>query len=144
MAKSSGKGKQGLLLLVLLGILAGAGSWNYKRNLAIEEAEPRPYRSYTLAQLDDLRAAYQGEVDAQSRRYKTASSQKVAVRSGGLIGEQVGEFERVQRISQGKRDIASQYAKNQVRLDAVTAEIVKRAADGPAWRVVLRRLIEYP
>ena len=50
----------------------------------------------------------------------------------------------VQRISQGRRDIASQYAKNQVRLDAVTAETTKRAADGPVWRVVLRRLTKYP
>ena len=144
MTKSSGKGKPRLLLLILLGILAGAGGWNYKRNLAIEEAEPRPYRSYTFTQLDDLRAAYQHEVDAQSRHYKAASSQKVAVRGGGLIGDQVNEFERVQRISQGKRDIASQYAKNQVRLDSVTAEIAKRATDGPAWRVVLRRLTRYP
>ena len=144
MTKSSGKGKPRLLLLILLGILAGAGGWNYKRNLAIEEAEPRPYRSYTFAQLDDLRAAYQHEVDEQTRRYKAASSQKVAVRGGGLIGDQVNEFERVQRISQGKRDIANVYAKHQVQLDEVNAEISHRAQADFGWKLHLARLTRLP
>jgi hypothetical protein len=144
MAKSSGTGNQVLLLLVLLGILAGGGTWNYQRNLEIEKSEPRPYRSYSPAQLEDLAAAYQREVDAHSQRYQAASSRSVKVRGGGLIDQQVNEFERVQRISRGKRAIANQYAKNQVQLDGVMAEISKRASDGTPWKVFLTRLTKYP
>jgi hypothetical protein len=144
MAKSSGKGGQVFLLLILLGIIAGGGSWNYKRNLKLEEAEPRPYRSYSLEQLESLKAAYQQEVDAHSQRYQKASSRDVRVRDGGMIGEQVEEFERVQRISQGKRTIASQYAKNQVQLDAVRAEITRRGGESEPWKVFLTRLTKYP
>ena len=144
MAKSSGKGGQVFLLLILLGILFGGGSWNYKRNLEIEEAEPRPYRSYSLEQLESLQAAYQKEVDIYTQQYRSASSRKVQIREGGLIGEQVDEFERVQRISQGTRAIADQYAKNQVQLDELVGELSRRASESMSWKVFLRRLTKYP
>jgi len=66
------------------------------------------------------------------------------VREGGLIGDQVVEFERVQRISQGKRDIASVYAKNRVQLDEVLAEMSHRASMGEGWRLHVDRLTKYP
>jgi len=144
MAKSSGKGGQVFLLLILLGILFGGGSWNYKRNLEIEEAEPRPYRSYSPEQLDSLRAAYQQEVDRYTQRYQVASSRKVRVREGGLIDEQVDEFERVQRISKGTRAIADQFAKNQVQLDEIMKEISRRASESDFWKLHLRRATKYP
>lgn len=144
MAKSSGKGGQVFLLLVLVGILVGGGTWNYRRNLKIEEAEPRPYRSYSFEQLESLKAAYQKQVDTYTQRYREASSRQVRVREGGLIGEQVDEFERVQRISQGTRAIADQYAKNQVQLDALVAEMSRRARERETWKVFLTRLTKYP
>jgi hypothetical protein len=144
MAKSSGKGGQVLLLLVLLGILVGGGTWNYKRNLEIEESEPRPYRGYSLEQLESLQAAYQQEVDRHTQRYQTASSRKVRVREGGFIDEQVDEFERVQRISQGTRAIADQFAKNQVQLDEVMKEISRRARESDSWKLHLTRATKYP
>jgi hypothetical protein len=131
-------------LVILLGILAGAGTWNYRRNVKLEEEVPRPYRSYSLEDLENLKAAYQAEVDAHTARYRAASGRKVAVRDGGLIGDQVSEFERVQRISQGKRAIASQFAKNQVQLEGVLAEISQRASEREPWRVFLNRLTKYP
>ena len=39
------EGNQVVLLLVLLGLITGVGGWNYRRNLAIEAAMPRPYGS---------------------------------------------------------------------------------------------------
>jgi len=145
MARSSGKGNQALLLLILLGILVGGGSWNYMRNLKLEEeGEPRPYRSYSFEQLDALRAAYQQEVDSHTQRYRTASSRKVKVRGGGLIADQVNEFERVQRISQSKRDIANQYARNRVQLDGILAELSHRAAESEPVKLFLKRLTKYP
>jgi len=143
MAKSEKSG-QVVLLLFLLGILFGGGTWNYKRNLAIEESEPRPYRSYSTEQLDSLRAAYQQEVDAHTQRYRTASSRKVQIREGGFIDEQVDEFERVQRISQNTRAIADQYAKNQVQLDEVLAEMSRRNSESDSWKLFFKRLTKYP
>jgi hypothetical protein len=61
-----------------------------------------------------------------------------------LIGEQVDEFERVQRISQDTRAIADQYAKNQVQLDELVGEISRRASESKSWKVLLRRLTKYP
>ena len=144
MAKSSGKGGRAFLLLILLGILVGGGTWNYRRNVQIEEAEPRPYSSYAFGQLESLKAAYQKEVDAHTRRYRTASSRKVRIREGGLIGEQVDEFERVQRISQNTRAIADQYAKNQVQLDELLAEMSRRARESDSWKLFVTRLTKYP
>jgi len=132
------------LLLLLLGILVGGGSWNYMRNLELEAAEPRPYRGYSTTELEALRTAYQAEVDRHSARYRAVSGRTVTVGGDGSLDRQVDEFERVQRISQGKRAVASDYAKNQVQLDAIDAEIAQRAADsGPVARV-FRRLTRYP
>lgn len=143
MANSSG-GSQVALLLVLLGILGGAGYWNYQRNRALEDAEPRPYKSYSQAELLQLRDAYQAEVDRYSERYRSAKSRTVDVRDGSYLGEKVDEFERVQRISVGKRKIASAYAKNQVQLDAVNAELQKRAELGSEWRELFRLATTLP
>lgn len=131
-------------LLFLLAILATAGAWNYQRNVKLESAEPRPYRSYSLPQLEDLRQAYQDEVDKHTARYQAAASRKVTVHDEGYIAAQVDEFDRVQRIGQGKRAIANDYAKNQVQLDAVTAEIARRKTAGQGWKLVFRRLTKYP
>ena len=138
------KSNQFLMLLLLLGLIAGAGGWNYRRNVEIEAAEPRPYRSYSLEDLESLKSAYQSETDRYKDHYRAASSRKVDVREGGLIGAQVVEFERVQRISQSKRDIAKVYAKNQVQLDEVLAEIAHRAQLGDGWKLHLARLTKYP
>jgi ABC-type molybdate transport system substrate-binding protein len=138
------KSSHAMLLLVLLGLIAGAGGWNYRRNVAIEAAEPRPYGSYSLEDLESLKSAYESETSRHKKNYRAASSRKVEVRDGGLIGDQVVEFERVQRISRGKRDIASVYAKNQVQLDEVLAEINYRARAGEGWMLHLTRLTKYP
>ena len=142
MAKTSTSNLPALLLL--LAILAGAGTWNYQRNLKLEAAVPRPFRSYSLTDLEALQAAYQAEVDRHTNRYRQASGKKVAVSGGGYIGVQVEEFERVQKISQGKRAIASDYARNQVRLDSVVEEVTRRAAEGEPWQQFLARVTKYP
>ena len=141
---SQEKSNHAVLLLLLVGLVSGAGAWNYRRNVAIEATEPRPYRSYSLADLEALKGAYESETNKHKDHYRSASSRTVAVREGGLIGDQVVEFERVQRISRGKRDIASVYAKNQVQLDEVLAEISHRAEMGEGWQLHLDRLTKYP
>ena len=48
--RKKGRGK----LIFLLVLLVGVSTWNYQRNVAIEEAKPRPYRSYSDAELEQL------------------------------------------------------------------------------------------
>jgi len=138
------KGNQFVLLLLLLGLVSGAGAWNYRRNVELEAAEPRPYGSYSREDLESLQSAYASETNKHMDQYRAASSKKVAVRDGGLIGAQVVEFERVQRISQSKRDIANVYAKHQVQLDEVNAEISHRAQADFGWKLHLARLTQLP
>ena len=133
-----------MMLSLLLGLIAGAGGWNYHRNVEREAAEPRPYRSYSLEDLEALKSAYESETNKHIDHYRAASSRKVDVREGGLIGDQVVEFERVQRISQSKRDMANVYAKSQVQLDEILAEIAYRARGGDGLKRHLDRLTRYP
>jgi hypothetical protein len=138
------RGNPVVVLLLLLGLITGAGAWNYRRNVEIEATEPRPYRNYSLEDLESLKSAYQSEANKYMDRHQAASSRKVDVRDGGLIGDQVVEFERVQRISQSKRDIANVYARNQVQLDEILAEMAHRARGGDGWKLHLARLTKYP
>ena len=64
-------------LLFLLFLLAGAGGWNYHRNLEIERQSEghRPYESYSTEDIQALRAAFESEL---------AGSQ-AAVRSGTVV-----------------------------------------------------------
>jgi hypothetical protein len=138
------RGGSSMLLLVLLGLMAGGGIWNYQRNLEVESAAPRPYRGYSLADLETLQAAYQVETDKHQSRYRSAANRTVKVHEGGLIDQQVAEFERVQRIGQNRRAIASDYAKHQVQLDEILAELAARATEGNGWQLHLTRLTKYP
>jgi hypothetical protein len=141
MARSSNSGP---LLLVLLGILVGGGTWNYMRNAELEQAELRNYRGYSQTELEALRAAYAAEVDTHSARYRAAREHAVRVGGDGTLDRQVDEFERVQRISQGKRAIADDYAKNQVRLEEIDREIALRQSEGTGWLRVFRRITTLP
>ena len=99
MAQESGKGGKLIPLLFLLMLLGGAGGYNYHRNAQAEDAEFRPFGSYADADLDALAAAYEEQLSGGMAQYQKASSKAVTVREGGLLGEQVREFERVQKIS---------------------------------------------
>ena len=138
------KRSQTKMLLMLLAVLMGAGGWNYNRNLQVEKQEHRPYRAYSDADLAKLAAAYQTEVDTLTQRFQRATGSTVPITSGGLIGEQVREFERVQNLSRSTRAIIDALAKNQVQLDLVEDEIARRAADASAIGLHVRRLTQLP
>jgi len=126
------------LLLVLLGVLVGGGTWNYMRNVEIEKAQPRTYRGYSIAELETLRDAYKSEVDTHSARYRAAAHRTVTVGGDGTLEHQVDEFERVQRIGRNKRAIAGDYARNQVRLEAIDRELALRESEGTGFARILR------
>lgn len=131
-------------ILILLVILGAAGGWNYHRNVLIDAATPRPYRGYSDEDLHQLIAAYQDEVDAQMERYRNSTTgQKVAVQDGGLLGERIEEFERVQRISQQRKDRAYKVTENQILVEQLAKEQITREMDRPIYKLIFRRLTTF-
>jgi hypothetical protein len=143
MAKTSGGGGKLLLLLVLLTVAGGAGAWNYRRNLQAEEAEPRPFRSYSDADLESLEAAYQQEIEVYTRRYETLTGQGVVVREGGHIDDKIREFERVQRISRSTRELVTQLARRHVAVEGLASERHKRIEESQPVKLFFKRLLVY-
>ena len=87
-ARSRGGGA-GPFLVALLLLAGGAGAWNYRRNLALEEGEYRPYRGYATRDLDALIAASEQELGRATRDYRTGAGRPVRVQEGRLLGDQV-------------------------------------------------------
>lgn len=138
--RTSGGGRL-LLLLVLLGLLGGAGTWNYRRNMAAEQAEYRPYRSYSSEDLASLRAAYEQEIEAYGRRYAAATGRSVEVAGGRQLADQIQEFERVQRISQATRSLGSQLSQRQADVRRIAEEQQRRVGESDRLMFHLRRLV---
>jgi hypothetical protein len=130
--------------LILLVILCTAGGWNYHRNTLIDDTVPRPYRGYSNEELHQLISAYQGEVEVQMARYrKSGVAKQVAVKDGGLLEEQIDEFERVQRLSKQRRERAYQVTENQILVEQLAAEQVTRERNRPIYKMIFRRVTTF-
>jgi len=144
---ASEKGGRGALipLLVLLLLLGGGGAWNYRRNLERESQEDRPLRGYAEADLDKLLAAYQQEQGRAARR--AGATQRTAPKPvmGPLVGENVREFERVQRASQRVRDANGDLAETEMMVERIHRELQHRDQERDPMALFLRRVttIEY-
>ncbi len=130
--------------LILLVILCAAGGWNYHRNASIDAAVPRPYRGYSDEERPQLISAYQDEVEIQMAHYrKSGGANKVVVRGGGLLEEQIDEFERAQRASQRRRERAYQVTENQILVEQLAQEQVTREQNRPIYKMIFRRLTTF-
>lgn len=127
-------------LLLLLAILVGAGAWNYRRNVAVEEDDYRPYRGYTDEAIEKLIDAYEDQHERSSKRWETAADRDVKVQGKGYFGEQVQEFERVQRISSNTRALRDKLAESQASLKLLREESSKRARERQKLRLFFQRL----
>jgi len=131
-------------IVILLVILCAAGGWNYHRNTQIEDAVPRPYRGYSDEELNQLISAYQDEVEIQMARYRNSTAaKKVTVQDGGLLEEQIDEFERVQRLSKKRRESAYQVTENQILVEQLAAEQLTRERDRPIYKMIFRRVTTF-
>ena len=131
-------------ILILLVILGAAGGWNYHRNALIDNAVPRPYRNYSDEGLHQLISAYQNEVEVLMERYRGSTAVKaVAVRDGGLLGEKIQEFERVQRVSKQRQERAYRVTENQILAEQLAIEQVARERDRPIYKMIFRRLTTF-
>jgi hypothetical protein len=128
-------------ILALLVILGGAGEYNYQRNRAAEErAAPRSFRGHSDEEIAALIQAYQQEVETLESRYATAKSRDLDTRSGGLLGDQVREFERAQRAGDLTRSLGGDVAQREAVLRELRREQSLRAGGLDSLKVHLRRL----
>jgi hypothetical protein len=130
------------LLLLLLALLIGLGAWNYRRNVALENAHPSPYATVSDHDLDVLIAAYQSEIDAMSAR-GTANRRASAHATSGVAGG-VREFERVQRTSRAAREAGYEISEREGAVEALKQEKARRIARGSGGALlVLRRAFSF-
>ena len=141
---ASGSDKSVGPIMILLVILGAAGGWNYHRNTLIDDAVLRPYRNYADEDLQQLISAYRSEVEVQMGRYRNDPAAKtVAVRDAGLLGDQIEEFERVQRVSKQRQERAYRVTENQILAEQLAKEQVARERDRPIYKMIFRRLTTF-
>jgi hypothetical protein len=131
------------VLLVLLALVAAAGAWNYHRNWLRDRAEekPRPYRAFSDTDLARMEEAYRLELAKFNDRYGSQRSRRVVARDRGLIGDQIDEFERVQRAAQRSRQLSGTAAELQVQLDHIAEEHQIRSQPAAGFMVHVKRLV---
>jgi hypothetical protein len=127
-----------LLILALLGGAGGVGYWNYQRNLAAENNEPRPFRGYTTPDIDKMIAAQKAEIARMRPVVDRAQRTRAQVRGDGFLGEQVKEFERVHRQSSRERALSDQLSDLEVVQQQLESERAKRTGAEGRFMGVLR------
>lgn len=127
------------MLAVVLALLAGAGAWNYQRNLAREEAEKGPYASYSDEQLAAMRSAYEAEIEKLAARYQARKQQDYEAKDRQLLGDQVREYERASARGRAIRDAGGELSMAEATLDAIRVEQSRRGGD--PTQIFLKRLL---
>ncbi len=139
-----------MVLLALVAGLIGGGAWNYQRNahLAEEEKAPRPYKSYSMEQLDQLLQAY-----TQERTQYQTSLGKLEVKGddgpsyapSDLKGKLNG-FERAQKNAARYNDVHSAMLDREVEIDRIQKERALRQSGGGSdspWSLAYRRITTF-
>ncbi len=139
--KKKKKSRARTLLMLLLALLCGFGTWNYRRNVKAEAAVPRPYRTYSEAQIDQLIAASRASLDGLVARYEKVSGNSIEARDQGFVGDQIKEFERVQSRSRAVRGLGYEISEAEGLLRELEAEKRRRQQSGVL--LFLRRAFAY-
>ncbi len=140
MAKSNA-GSGLLVVVLLLGLLVG-GAFNYRRNLEAETAErPRPYRTLSDAEVEQLIAAYRVEIEAWQGRVADTRDQTGGVRERAHLDARIREFERVHRSGRGERAVGQELAGRQIELEKLEEEQRLRSGSQDLVALHLRRLL---
>lgn len=134
-------GGSGKLLALLVVLLAALGGANYLRNLRAEEAVPRPYQSYSDAEIEALVEAYRTEAESLDRRLEDVRKGRVAPSGGTLIGDRVEDYERARRKGERVRGLAREAADREATVEELERErAIRERLDG-GWRLHWERLV---
>jgi hypothetical protein len=96
-----GKAKEGLgafqsiiVVVLMMGGAVAALTWNFE-----QQEEFRPFKGYDDSGLQDLVDAYGSKFERVDARYESIAGNRPDVKEKALLGESVGEFERIQGIA---------------------------------------------
>jgi hypothetical protein len=139
-----------MVSLALVAGLIGGGAWNYQRNahLAEEAKAPRPYKSYSMEQLDQLLQAYtQEKAQFQSSlgKLEVKGEDGPAYAPSDLKGKLNG-FERAQKNAARYNDVHSAMLDREVEIDRIQKERALRQAGGgddSPWSLTYRRITTF-
>lgn len=134
-------GNSVIALLLLLAIAAGAGAWNYRKNVESEDDVYRPFKGYTDEALADLTEAYEGQKKDDKKRLDRATNRRVSTQEKAFFDQQVREFERVQQAHAGKKEVRMRMAESQTTLKLLKEEQGYRASESDRIAVFLKRLL---
>ena len=129
-----------LPVVLLLGLVA-AGGYNYHRNWKAETSIPRPYETYSQADLEALLAAYEAENAMVERKYEKARGKLGQGREGGMLGENIAAFEAAQRHSSASRGLGVKLSMQQTATGELAAEIERRKGEADVLQFHLKRLL---
>ncbi len=77
-------------------------------------------------------------------RYRNAPERnELKVADGGLIEQRIGEFERVQRLSQQRQQRAYEVTEIQILVEQLAKEKLTRERDRPLYKMILRRATSF-
>jgi len=117
-------------LAMLLLILVGVGAWNYHRNHQLEQKSERgrAYSAYSTREVELLRDAVAGELEAARARLERAKR---------------GRIDRASRASGAIQDAASTVAENESLKSVLDQELALRSGSGTGTALHLRRLTSF-
>jgi hypothetical protein len=133
-------------LLLLLVALLGLGAWNYYRNYQLERAgeRGRPYSGYSTREVELLRDAVEGELEATRARFARARGQRArSARDQGSVGDNARQFNRTARASEAIRDAAGDVAAQESLKAVLDEELAARAGAGEGTALHLKRLTTF-
>lgn len=138
MAQSEGSSK--LLIVLFIGLL-GAGGYNYHRNFQAEAAIPRPYKSYSVEDLEALLGAYESEASSLEQRYEAARNDKGPRMKAGLLDQNLAVFEAAQRRSAASRGLGEELSMQKAAAGEIEAELTLRRQHADVMKLHLKRLL---
>jgi len=138
--RARNRGLSTLPVVLLLALLAG-GAYNYQRNWQAEARIPRPYETYSVADLEALRAAYQAENAAVERQYESARGGAGEPRRAGMLDENIAAFEAAQRHSTASRSLGVKLSLQQTATGEIEAELERRKEEANPLQIHLKRLL---
>lgn len=140
MGRATGGSRRVRRLALLLVVLAGAGAWNYQRNLAEEARVPRPFRGYADADLEAMAVAYGRELEQYEKRWEEASARRSSSSGHGHLDDRAREFDRVYEHGRAVRALKEAATDRRVAWDQIQEEQRLRARERDLVRLHLSRL----
>lgn len=140
--RCAGSATIGAILLLLA--IAGAGVWNYNRNLEIERSfgSTRPYQGYATQDLEALRSAYASELESVRTNLVHTKSRREEVKRDGSVAANVEQFAKTAVKSAAIREAAGNVADREGQIGELDTELDLRHRFGQGKTRHLKLLLK--